>query len=153
MYATKKDVAQGHPPQDTLPHILNLPSTFYKSKGSQDVRNKTGLGNHFPSLVHSTLPEVTCHYLTADIIVQLGWTRLGKDTLETEEGIPPRGSGLTHPPKSTLHGKLVRDPFSLLHSFELLLPTGRVGLMEFKITSHKNKLRKSFEIVCTHIKD
>jgi hypothetical protein len=77
----------------------------------------------------------------------------GKDMLATGEGTPSRGPGLPHtPPKSFLHAKPVRFPFSLLHSFKLLLPTGRVGLMELKITSHKNKLRKSFEIVYTHIK-
>lgn len=153
MCATEKDVTQGGLHRTPLPHTLNLPSTFYKSKGTQDGKNKTGTtGNHFPSLAQPTLLEVTCHYLAADI-VQSGWTRLGKDMLETGEGIPPRGSGLTHTPKSFLHGKLVRDPFNLLHSFKLLFPTGRVGLMELKITRHKNKLRKSFEMVCTHIKE
>lgn len=81
--------------------------------------------------------------------------QIEKDLLEMGEGILSRGSGLTHtPPKSFPRGKLVRYPFNLLlHSFKLWLPTGRVGLMALKITSHKNKLRKSFEIVCTHIKE
>lgn len=145
----KGSCSVGAPP----PH-LKSPSTSYKSKGIQDGKDKTGLGNHFPSLVHPTLPEVTCHYLAADIIVEQGWTRLRKDLLEIGEGILSRGSGLTHtPPKSFPHGKLVRYPFNLLHSFKLWLPTGRVGLMALKITSHKNKLRKSFEIVCIHIKE
>lgn len=113
-----------------------------------------GLGKHFPSLVHLTLPGVTCHYLSADILVEQGVTGLGKNMRGTGEDILSRGSVLTHTlPKSFLRGKLIRYPISFLHIFKPSLPTGRVGLRKLKTTSRKNKLRKSFEIVCTHTKE
>lgn len=128
-----------------LPHILNLPSTSDSSKG-------THVGKHRIWEAFS----LSCHSLSGSRHPGgAGIQQTGKNTKEMGEAILFRGSGLIHIPlKFFLHKKTCEiSPINFLHIFKLSFPTGRVGPRKLKITSHKNKLRKSFETVCTHRKE
>lgn len=75
----------------------------------------------------------------------------GKEQEGTGEDILSRGSGPAHtPPKSFLHGKLVKyPPHRLPHIFRLSFSTGRVGLRKPKATSHKTNSGRALKL-CAH---
>lgn len=72
----------------------------------------TGFGKCFPSLVHLPPPGVTCHSLWGSRHPgEAGMHQTGKEQEGSGEDILTRGSGPAHtPPKSFLHGKLVKYP-------------------------------------------